>query len=660
LVQAVTDDLLLVPQAALPRVSVILVMFGRSDLALRAIGNLIRNTPACYELIVVDNASLDDSLTVIRSQVAGATIVANEMNLGFSAALSIGALRARGEFLLLLNSDVFVEPGWLPPLLAALDGDRTLAGASPMLLNLDGSVQEAGSMVFSSGDTLPEINHDRWAHEFQRRAPYISAACLLLRRSVYSQLGGFDTEYGRGYFEDVDFALELEALGLGLAHVAGSCARHVRGGSSNHAASLRQTRRNRDLFIERWSDRLALLPHFGPTTVGRVRRGRDSLTADRILVIDERLPHVDRGSGDPRMWQIATTMATTWPSVRVTFLASTLQHSERYSASLLASGVEVAPCGLTEASDWLEQRAGHFSAVFISRPDNVVSFRPHIERTQPQAIVVVDVEALFARRMQRQAALVGETDPAAGRALLAVVDEQRRAEVEGWQWASLITCVCEEEAAEVRAAVPNATVAIVQLVAEAAPTPVPRAERAGAVFFGGFMAGEGSPNADAVRYLIDELMPKLLVEIPELRLTVAGWNPPPSVIQRDGGAVSVIGSVQDPTALLGAHLIHLVPERFGAGIKTKLIESMACGTPFVTSSIGAQGLHLGDLEQHVVADEPARFVELAEALLHDRDLWQSVRDGLLRCARTHFSSEALRSSLVDVMAELGVAPPVPV
>ena len=639
--------------------SIVLVLYGRADLGLLAVAALIDNTAPCFELIIVDNASPDEAIEAVSKQVRGATIIRNNLNVGFSAAVSVGALHASGEFLLILNSDVFVEHGWLPPLLAALDADSNLAGVSPLLLNLDGTVQEAGSVLFASADTTPVVDAERWALEFQRTVPYVSAACLLMRRLVYTQLGGMDTVYGRGYFEDVDLALELEDLGLSFAHVPGSVARHVRGGSSSLESATRQTILNREVFVDRWAQRLSLLPHAGTVSVGSRRRGRDGLAADRILVIDERLPHVDRGSGDPRMWQLATTMATTWPSVRVTFLAASLQHSDRYVTTLLSSGVEVAPCSLADAHVWLEQRAGHFSAVFISRPDNAAHFRSMLHRTQPQAMVVVDVEALYSRRTERQAALLAASDPSAAQVLLSISEAQRAFERESWQWATHVTCVCEEEAVEVRQAAPHTPVSIVQLVADVSAPVVPRSARRGALFFGGFMAGEASPNADAVGYLIEELMPLLSATHPALRLTVAGWNPPASVIRRDGGRVSVVGSVDDPAAVLGAHVVHLVPERFGAGIKTKLIESMACGTPFVTSTVAAQGLHLGELAQHLVADDAEHFVALAAALIDDTELWQRVHEGLLRVARDHFSTLAFTSALVDLMAELGVAPPMP-
>ena len=274
--EAVTARQLVVAAVAAPRVSVVVVLYGRADLGLQAVAALIDNTPPCWELIIVDNASPDGAIEVLGAQVSGATVIRNGLNVGFSAAVSVGALHARGEFVLILNSDVFVEPGWLPPLIAALDADNTLAGVSPTLFNLDGTVQEAGSVLYASAETRAVMDDDRWALEFTRAVPYVSAACLLMRRLVYTQLGGMDTVYGRGYFEDVDLALELEALGLSLAHVPGSSARHVRGGSSTPESATSQMVLNRTVFVDRWSQRLSLLPHFGTDSVGARRRGRDA------------------------------------------------------------------------------------------------------------------------------------------------------------------------------------------------------------------------------------------------------------------------------------------------------------------------------------------------------------------------------------------------
>ena len=133
-----------------PLVSVVMVLYGGAKLAKRAITALAGNTNPCYELILVDNASPDDALARVEEHVTGARIIRNDTNRGFGSASNQGARRARGRYLCFLNSDALVEPGWLPPLLEALE-DPVAAAVVPMYLNENGTLQEAGSVVDSIG-----------------------------------------------------------------------------------------------------------------------------------------------------------------------------------------------------------------------------------------------------------------------------------------------------------------------------------------------------------------------------------------------------------------------------------------------------------------------------------------------------------------------------
>src|SRR5262249_13582731 len=119
------------------------------------------------------------------------------------------------------------------------------------------------------------------------------------------------------------------------------------------------------------------------------------------------------------------------------------------------------------------------------------------------------------------------------------------------------------------------------------------ATRRDLVFFGGFLAGEGSPNEDAVVYLVEEVMPRLWKHEPALKLHVVGADPTSAVRSLDGGLVHVVGHVDDPRPWLDRTLVHVAPMRFGSGLKLRLVETMAAGQPLVTSSVGAEGLGLG-------------------------------------------------------------------
>lgn len=642
------------PDPGVPRVSVLMPLYGRGDLAVAALESIVANTPPCYEVIVVDNASPDGAGDIIASEVSGAQLIRNRLNVGFGAAVNLAALHARGELLLLLNSDVVVEPGWLPPLLDVLERHETVAAVSPALLDADGTLTEVGAVLLHDAETFPIVDDAGWCLTRPRVVPYASAACLLIRRSVFSSVGGFDAVYARGYYEDVELALDLRARGLLTVCDPRSRVRHARTGSSSRARAVMLNLFNREIFRERWAPTLAAI---SPDLHTMPARGRDSALADRVLVIDDRIPHSDRGSGDPRMVSLLSSMATRYPSAAITLLAADLSNAGCYAPFLAANGIEIADWSGGNPQRWLESRRGHYSAVVVSRAQNIHRFGAVVDITQPQAIKVVDVEAVVAVRLARRAQLLDALDDPRARAVELEARRSMDTEIAAWRWADLITCVCAEEAELVRRAAPEREIVVVPWGVASPDSPVAHAGRRDAVFLGGFMSGEDAPNADAVRHLVDDLMPTLWAALPDLRLTVAGSDPTPSVLALAGDRVAVIGRVADPVETLERHLVQLVPLRFGSGIKLKLIESIVSGTPFVTTTVGAEGLHLGNLADLLVGDTTAQYCRRAVRLLTDPAAWHDVHDELLRIGREHFGLAAFDRAVDGLMVRLGALRP---
>ena len=187
------------PEVEGPLVSVVMVTHGNWPLVRRALEALVERTDPVYELIVVDSASPDEAPQRLREEVEGANVVISEENLGFGGGSNLGAERARGRYVLFLNPDALVEPGWLEPLLEVLEDEPTTGAVVPMLLNPDGTIQEAGSVIDSVGWPLAfgrGESADTLAYRFRREIDYGSAACLLVRRD--DTLGSDRARVARG------------------------------------------------------------------------------------------------------------------------------------------------------------------------------------------------------------------------------------------------------------------------------------------------------------------------------------------------------------------------------------------------------------------------------------------------------------------------------
>ncbi|MDX6554742.1 MAG: hypothetical protein QOD86_937, partial [Miltoncostaeaceae bacterium] len=347
---------LLIPPTARPQASVVVVTFGAWGWAERAFRALVEHTWEPYELIVVDNGSGPGLLRRLEESVSGARVIRNPGNVGFGPACNQGAAAARGRHLVFLNSDALVTPGWLGPLMARAEAGAGAVG--PMLLNLDGSLQEAGAAVWRGGETdqtgagddpgLPE-------HGFPRVVDYVSGACMAVRRAAFEAVGGFDPAYAPAYSEDVDLCFALAARGMPAVYEPRSRVVHARGASSPKERALALVLRNRAIFRSRWRSRLAGRPEL-PVPLERrdLLALRDAVASVRILVLADRVPE----PGDPA-GRLIGAIARGWPDARVSLVAPEAG-GPLASASMRDLGVEAVPGA---GAGWLAERAGHYDVV---------------------------------------------------------------------------------------------------------------------------------------------------------------------------------------------------------------------------------------------------------------------------------------------------------
>jgi GT2 family glycosyltransferase len=642
-----------------PLVSVVMVLYGGWKLACRAISALAEHTAAGFELILVDNASPDDTLARVEERVTGATVLRNEVNRGFGGASNQGAGRARGRYLCLLNSDALVEPGWLEPLLEALEEPGTGA-AVPLFLNDDGTVQEAGSVVDSIGHAHAVGaggDPNDFAYRFPREVDYGSAACLLVPTGLFLELGGFDEAYSPGYFEDTDLCFRLHRRGLRTIFEPRSCVVHIRHGSRTSESARQLMESHRDLFVERWGERLARRPRVieAAQKPHQMLAARDAEALERFLVIDDRVPYTDRGSGDPRMFALLGELSALWPSARITLLAESGADAERYAEPLLRLGIEVA-CPPVDWERWFHERRFHYGHVIVSRQQNAERFAGYLSRTQPQAQRIFDTEALTFERLERLAELLPpgkerrETRAAAART--------RESEIRAIQEADAVFVVSEDEARFVGEVAPGTPTFVLPGIVEAQPDPPGFDARSDLLFFGGFLAGSASPNEDALSYLVHDVLPLFWEEHPDVRLNVIGADMGDPVRALDGPRVRIVGYVQDPAGWLSRARVHVNPMRYGAGLKQKFLDSLAAGLPFVTTTVGAEGFPLGGLRESLVADEPAELARAIGQLYTDRAEWERSQAHLLELAATRFDRASFQRTLLEAMTCVGVAPPV--
>jgi GT2 family glycosyltransferase len=204
-----------------PRLAVVTVTFDSADALRRTLPALVAELRPGDELVVIDNASRDDTLAVVAELAPDALVVAGDSNLGFPAACNVGARLASAEFLCFLNPDALPEPGFRDAIeRPALDGSGWTAWQGLVASN-------GGTLVSSAGGVL-HFTGVAWAGAAGRprgtrvdRLGFLSGACLAIERERFLDLGGFADGFFL-YHEDVDLSLRvlLEGGSIGVCSEA--------------------------------------------------------------------------------------------------------------------------------------------------------------------------------------------------------------------------------------------------------------------------------------------------------------------------------------------------------------------------------------------------------------------------------------------------------
>jgi GT2 family glycosyltransferase len=233
------------------RCSIVIPVHNKAALTRQCLDSIFANPPAVdHEVLVVDDASTDETPAMLAEYGDAVKHVRLERNAGFATACNTGAAAAEGGYLVFLNNDTIAQPGWLDALAAYAD-THDVAVVGSKLLFPDGTVQHAGVVFGFQGDPLhiyagcpadhPAVNKSR---PFQS----VTAACVLVRRDAFEQVGGFDTGYHND-LEDVDLCLRLGQEGHEVHYCHESVLYHLESASRGQSNRPKHSAR---VYRERW------------------------------------------------------------------------------------------------------------------------------------------------------------------------------------------------------------------------------------------------------------------------------------------------------------------------------------------------------------------------------------------------------------------------
>lgn len=627
-----------------PRVSVVIPVHGHITLTLRCLFSLSCHATAYdFEVIVVIDGS-DREMEQALTRARGVRLLTLNVSQGFVAACNEGAAHARGEFVLFLNNDTFVLPGWLDELVKTFEVFPQVGAVGSALIYPNGRLQEAGAVVWNDavGHNVGRNQHpDDPSYGFARKVDYCSGASLIVPLDLFRQLGGFDSEFSPGYYEDTDLCFSIREAGYDVYCQPLSRVVHVEGGTSGtdlKHGMKRFQEINRKKFMKKWENLFRDAP--SPATFRSSRFVRPGQR--RMVIADWALPDPNVDAGSFVLIEIMKVFQKL--GYLITFCATTmLRERDSRVRDLERLGIEVIRAPFYGSiNEFLDVRGNDFDLLFMVRCETAKQLVSYIR--PPSMLLLADLHYL---REERQAALYPDQNSKSTNAM------QRESEFSAIRTVDLTITHSTYEQALLLKELPDKFVTLLPWIVQTTTPTRGFEQRRDILFVGGF---DHAPNIDAIVYFVVHLWPAIRAELPEAELRIVGSRAGAAIYPLEGNGVKIVGFVEDLQAELERARVAIAPLRWGAGFKGKVATAIAAGLPNVVSPIAAEGMGLIDEDTCLIAEPGPDFVSAVRRLYTDAGLWNDISSRGLKLAETQWSRDRATEIVIDALQKTHATP----
>lgn len=625
-----------------PTVSIVIPVYNQIHYTYLCLASILEHTrDVSYEVIIADDVS-GDATEHLGEFAENITICRNTVNQGFLRNCNHAAESARGKYVMFLNNDTQVTPKWLSSLVELIGADSTIGMVGSKLVYPDGRLQEAGGILWSDGSgwNYGRLDDpDKAEYNYVKDVDYISGAAILLSTALWKEIGGFDELFAPAYCEDSDLAFEVRKHGYRVVYQPLSKVIHFEGVSNgtdvNGTGLKRYQVENSEKLRVKWKDEFA--KQCVNTGNPNPFRARERSTGKKVIVVvDHYVPTFDKDAGSKTTFQYLKMFLTKGYVVK--FIGDNFLHEEPYTTVLQQMGIEVL-YGADYVSgiwDWFDKNGKEISIAYLNRPHIATKYVDYIRENTDIKVIFYGHDLHFMREY-REYELTG--------------DDQKKQESNYWKGVefalmrkaavSYYPSYVEEEA--IRAI--DRTISVKAITAYVYEEFLNNLnfdfeKREGLLFVGGFAH---PPNADAVLWFANEIFP-LIREKMAVNFYVVGSKVTEEIkaLEQPGNGIIVKGFVSEEelSELYQNCRIVVVPLRYGAGVKGKVVEAIYNGAPIVTTSVGSEGIP-GVEDVLLVKDAPEEFAEAVTGLYTDMERLPELCRKTQEYIKTHFSIDAV-------------------
>ncbi len=575
-----------IPEEPSPVVSIIIPVYNQFNYTYACIKSIFLNSDNIpYEIIVADDCS-NDLTRKIDEIIKGIKIIRNPQNLRFLLNCNNASKQAKGKYILFLNNDTQVQKNWLKSLVDLMENDQTIGMSGSKLVYPNETVQEAGGIIWKDGTGMnygrgmniyaPECN-------YIKDVDYISGASIIIRTSLWKNIGGFDESFCPAYYEDTDLAFSVRKAGFRVVYQPKSNVVHFEGISNGKDTSNGQKSFqlvNHDKFCAKWgtvltNEQLSQNELF-------VARDR-SKNRKTLLMIDRFVPTFDRDAGSRSIHDYLKFFVSQGYNVK--FLGDDYNNREPYTTELEQEGIEILYGDYYRLNwkKWVLDNQKYIDYVFMNRAYITNKYIDFMRQNTHAKLIFYGHDLNF-MRLERESEITHNS------AVFSEAQISRKMELSIIKKADVSYYPSDKEEAILHQIDPSLHVQTIPLFlfTDLVDQNYDFNKRKDIIFVGGFAH---KPNADAMVWFLNEVFPIILQSIPDMKIHIVGSDIPSNILLMKSENVLIEGFLQDDEleGLYKKCRLNVVPLRYGAGMKGKIVQSLSCKLPVVTTSIGAEG-----------------------------------------------------------------------
>jgi GT2 family glycosyltransferase/tetratricopeptide (TPR) repeat protein len=572
--------------------SLVIPTYARDDLVLQCVLSIIKSSGSVnIEIVVAEDASHVDCAWILEYFMPFAKIIKNPINLGFLLNCNQAVQQTSSDFVVLVNNDVIVKKNALNEMLQTFSERPQAAVVGGLILNADGTIQENGGILWK--DASAWNFHRNWMFEDDnmrnvREADYVSGCWIGIRRSIWDEIGGFDTRYVPAYCEEADFCLSCWQRGHKVYINPHSVVTHLDGatmGQDENSNTLKAYQKiNKVKLYEKWKHLLKNSFNENgrpsPFLTGRIDKKRYI-----TLVFDHYVPEYDRDAGSRTMFAICKTLAA-MENNYVVFIPAN-NHRSKYTFALEKLGIEVVTGGQgwNRFDQMLSGQKTYIKHFIMSRIEVANKFKWHVDQLPgcKKSIYIHDIDALrgfpFDPDSPGHEELVNEA-----------MDNYFKKNSSTFELYNNILSCSEDESKLLRKYYGGKIVDIFPYDFQSKKFETVSSNPSDIIFIGSY---NHPPNSEAIEYFLDNDWEKLSSSLPEAKLHLVGAGFEDATFIK-GKNIILHGQVTDQTLdyLYSICRVSIAPLISGAGVKGKVIESCSKGIPCVGTEVAYQGMTL--------------------------------------------------------------------